>query len=64
MDSDRLWFKSKLGLEVPQLDRRIVFCAHAPMLPDQLLIVEDLARDPCFMDNPLVTGPPHPRFEY
>ena len=53
MDSDRLWFKSKLGLEVPQLDRRIAFCAHALMLPDQLLVVEDLTRDPCFMDNPL-----------
>ncbi|MHB1300079.1 MAG: GGDEF domain-containing protein [Burkholderiales bacterium] len=62
MDSDRLWFKSKLGLEVPQLDRRIAFCAHALMLPDQLLVVEDLTRDPCFMDNPLVTGPPHLRF--
>ncbi len=28
MDADRLWFKSKLGLDVPQLDRKVAFCAH------------------------------------
>jgi diguanylate cyclase (GGDEF)-like protein len=62
MDSNRLWFKSRLGLDLPQLDRQIAFCAHAIMQPDQPMIVEDLAADLRFADNPLVTNPPHVRF--
>ena len=62
MDSDRLWFKSQLGLGVPQLDRQIAFCAHAIMRPDEPLVVEDLQQDPRFRHNPLVTQAPHLRF--
>jgi hypothetical protein len=36
MDSDRLWFKSRLGIDAPQLDRQIAFCAHAIMCPGEL----------------------------
>jgi diguanylate cyclase (GGDEF)-like protein len=59
MDTDRLWFKSRLGLDVPQLDRQIAFCAHAIMRPDELLVVDDLREDPRFANNPLVVQPPH-----
>lgn len=59
MDSDRLWFKSQLGLGVQQLDRKIAFCAHAIMRPDELLVVEDLRQDHRFQGNPLVTQVPH-----
>lgn len=62
MDTNRLWFKSQLGLGVPQLDRQIAFCAHALMKPGEALIVEDLQQDPRFKDNPLVTQAPHLRF--
>jgi diguanylate cyclase (GGDEF)-like protein len=62
MDSDRLWFKSKLGLDVPQLDRKIAFCAHAIMTPDAPLVVDDLADDQRFVINPLVSRAPHLRF--
>lgn len=62
MDADRLWFKSKIGLGVQQLDRQIAFCAHAIMQPNELLVVEDLRKDLRFKDNPLVTGAPHLRF--
>lgn len=62
MDSDRLWFKSRLGLDVPQLDRQIAFCAYTVMQPDELLVVEDLRLDSRFEDNPLVLQPPHIRF--
>jgi diguanylate cyclase (GGDEF)-like protein len=62
MDANRLWFKSQLGLGVPQLDRQIAFCAHALMKPGEALIVEDLQQDPRFKDNPLVTQTPHLRF--
>jgi diguanylate cyclase (GGDEF)-like protein len=62
LDADRLWFKSRLGLEVPQLDRDIAFCAYAVMRPGEVLIVEDLTQDSRFKDNPLVTNAPHLRF--
>ena len=62
MDSDRLWFKSRLGLDIPQLDRKIAFCAYAIMRPDEPLVVPDLAQDARFADNPLVAQPPHLRF--
>jgi diguanylate cyclase (GGDEF)-like protein len=62
VDSDRLWFKSKLGLAVPQLDRKIAFCAHTIMRPSELLVVEDLRSDVRFTGNPLVTNVPHIRF--
>ena len=62
MDTDRLWFKSRFGLDVPQLDRQIAFCAHAIMRPDEPLIIEDLQQDERFVNNPLVVNPPHLRF--
>jgi diguanylate cyclase (GGDEF)-like protein len=62
MDTDRLWFKSQLGLGVQQLDRQIAFCAHAVMRPDELFIVEDLQSDSRFQSNPLVSQAPHLRF--
>jgi diguanylate cyclase (GGDEF)-like protein len=62
MDADRLWFKSRFGLDVPQLDRQIAFCAFAVMRPDELLVVNDLAQDPRFKDNPLVVDAPRLRF--
>ena len=62
MDSDRLWFKSKLGLDIPQLDRKIAFCAHAIMQPNEPLVVADLLADERFADNPLVVDGPRIRF--
>lgn len=62
LDSDRLWFKSRLGLDAPQLDRQIAFCAHAVMRPGEVLVIRDLQRDPRFKDNPLVRNTPNVRF--
>jgi diguanylate cyclase (GGDEF)-like protein len=62
MDSERLWFKSRLGLDAPQLDRQLAFCAHAVMHPGEVLVVEDLQQDARFKHNPLVTQPPNVRF--
>jgi diguanylate cyclase (GGDEF)-like protein len=62
MDADRLWFKSRLGLDAPQLDRQIAFCAYSMMQPGKVLVVEDLQQDERFKDNPLVTSPPYVRF--
>jgi diguanylate cyclase (GGDEF)-like protein len=62
MDSNRIWFKSRLGLDAPQLDRDVAFCAFTAMQSGKMLVVSDLQQDPRFKDNPLVTNPPHLRF--
>ena len=62
MDADRLWFKSKLGLDIPQLDREIAFCAHAIMRPQESMVIPDLSSDQRFSENPLVANAPHLRF--
>lgn len=61
IDGQRQWFKSRVGLDVPQTSRDMSFCAHAILQPD-LFVVEDANLDARFADNPLVTQAPHIRF--
>lgn len=61
IDEQRQWFKSCQGLDVRETPRDISFCGHA-ILRDQLFIIEDTYGDSSFVDNPLVSGPPHIRF--
>lgn len=61
VDTNRQWFKARVGLEAPQTNREISFCSHA-ILQDQLFEVPDATEDDRFYDNPLVTDFPAIRF--
>jgi signal transduction histidine kinase len=61
IDTDRQWFKSRIGLDASETPRNISFCGYA-VYHRELLIVPDAYRDPRFADNPLVAGPPGIRF--
>lgn len=61
VDSQRQWFKSRVGLESAETPRSMSFCSHAVAL-DDLLVVPDTHLDERFADNPLVAGAPFIRF--
>ena len=62
VDSDRQWFKARVGLGAPQTARDLAFCAHAILEPDRIMQVQDASKDERFNTNPLVTGAPDIRF--
>lgn len=61
VDSDRQWFKARVGLEATETPRDISFCGHA-IVSDDLFVVPDATVDERFAENPLVTGDPKIRF--
>ncbi len=61
IDTNRQWFKAKVGLTTAQTPRDVAFCAHA-VLQSDVLVVPDALADDRFAKNPLVTAEPHIRF--
>jgi PAS domain S-box-containing protein len=55
VDHDRIWFKSKFGLDARQIDREPGLCASAILSPD-VYHVRDAVSDPRTLANPLVAG--------
>lgn len=61
VDTDRQWFKARVGISVAQTPRSIAFCSHA-IANDGIFVVRDAEKDATFRNNPQVTGDPHIRF--
>ncbi len=55
VDTDRIWFKSHRGVDVPEIGRDPGLCASA-ILHDTPWVVENAATDPRTIANPLVAG--------
>lgn len=56
-DSDRLWFKSRVGVELRSAPRELAICQHPPGSAD-VVVVPDTLADPRYAENPLVRGTP------
>ncbi len=61
VDTDRQWFKSKIGLSVEQTPRDIAFCNYT-IQNDRIFVIEDATKDERFLKNPLVLEAPNIRF--
>ncbi len=55
VDTDRIWFKSRFGIEAPEVRRDPGLCVSA-ILQDGPWIVEDARHDPRTLADPLVAG--------
>ncbi|MBA3449056.1 MAG: GAF domain-containing protein [Pseudaminobacter sp.] len=62
VDKDRLWFKSRYGVEDHEIEARFSFCGAAVAAGDEVLVVEDARADPRFSDGVLVAGSSGIRF--
>lgn len=61
VDTDRQWFKSRVGINAEETPRDWSFCAHA-IHSSEPLVVTDALNDKRFADNPLVRDDPKIRF--
>ena len=61
VDENRLWFKSRIGLNICEVARNISFCDHA-ILGNEVFVVADATKDERFANSPLVLNEPNIRF--
>ena len=56
MDEKRVWFKSRLGVDVQEMPLEGSFCSHLLDHPSGLFIVSDASNDPRFATNRHLSG--------
>lgn len=61
VDKDRIWFKSRQNVPVPESPREGSFCTHT-IQHTEPFIVSDASTDSRFADNPVVSGEPGIRY--
>lgn len=61
IDTNRLWFKSKIGMNISGIPRDISFCQYT-IIQDEIFEIENALKDERFQNNPFVLGPPYIRF--
>ena len=61
IDQDRQWFKSRIGVAVPETPRSLSFCSRA-ILGSEVVVIPDTRGDQEFCTHPMVCGEPHLRF--
>ncbi|HEY0244013.1 MAG TPA: PAS domain-containing protein, partial [Mucilaginibacter sp.] len=61
IDSERQWFKSKVGIEICEIPRIDAFCNHT-ILHDDIMEINNASEDEAFKDNIFVRGEAHIRF--
>ncbi|QJX46282.1 GAF domain-containing DNA-binding protein [Hymenobacter taeanensis] len=61
LDSERQWFKARVGMKADSTPLEQAFCRYA-MFSDTVFEIEDATQDPRFQNNPLVTADPNIRF--
>ena len=61
VDTDRQWFKGRIGANNLEGPRNVSFCGHT-ILSEDILHVPDAFDDERFVDNPAVLGYPFVRF--
>ncbi len=61
IDSDRQWYKSSVGIRLPEMSRSVSFCPTTILTPEPL-IIPDALKDERFKDDPVVLESPGFRF--
>lgn len=61
LEEQEEWVVACVGTEAERIPRIVSFCAHTILEPD-VLVVEDVTRDPRFDKNPYVLDEHHMRF--
>ena len=62
IDSERVWFKSAIGIDgVSEIPRNVGFCPHA-IMQDGIFEVKNATTDVRFKNSPLVTDAPNAQY--
>lgn len=61
IDENRMWFKARIGLKVPEAERRGSFCSHI-ISTNAPLVLEDTLKNSAFSGSPFIVNYPYIRF--